>query len=526
MTEQAGQQGRLGGRAARKARRAAPPPAAERPIRPGLEGGLYRPLSEGEMKKIHRAALEVLERIGVAEAIESCQELVVGAGGRVNDKGRLCFPRALIEDVIARAGRNFVLHAQDPERDLDLSGRRVHFGTAGAAVNMLDFETGAYRDSTLADLYDIARLVDTLDNIHWLLRPLVCRDMATNEELDINTAYACMSGTTKHIGTSIFDPRHVETVIAMFDTVLGGEGRFRQRPFCHISTTFVVPPLRFAEDACRALEAAVRLGMPVLLLSAGQAGATSPAALAGALVQGVAEVLAGLVYVNLLAPGHPAIFGVWPLVSDLRTGAFSGGSGEQALLMAAGAQMANFYDLPGGVAAAMSDSKLPDAQAGYEKGYTTALAGLAGANLIYESAGMLASLLAASFEGFVIDNDLLGAILRTVRGIEVTDEKLSVDVIAEVTAGEGHYLGHAQTLSLMERDYVYPQVGDRRSPKDWQEDGAVDVRERAQRYVRQTLAGHYPTHIDPAIDRRIRERFPIRLPRGLMEPGDARWAAP
>ncbi|MFQ5985373.1 MAG: trimethylamine methyltransferase family protein, partial [Alphaproteobacteria bacterium] len=499
--------------------------AAERAVRPGLEGGRYRPLTDREMEQVHRAALEVLERIGLAEAIESCQELVVGAGGRVNDTGRLCFPRALVEDILARAGRNFVLHAQDPERDLDLSGRRVHFGTAGAAVNVLDLETGAYRDSTLADLYDLARLVDTLDNIHWFLRPLVCRDMATNEELDINTAYACMSGTTKHIGTSIIDPRYVEPVVAMFDTVLGGEGRFRRQPFCHLSSCFVVPPLRFAQDACRTLEAAVRLGMPVLLLSAGQAGATSPAALAGALVQAVAEVLAGLVYVNLLAPGHPAIFGAWPLVSDLRTGAFSGGSGEEALLMAASAQMANFYDLPGGVAAGMSDSKLPDAQAGYEKGYTTALAGLAGANLIYESAGMLASLLATSFEGFVIDNDLLGAVLRTVRGIEVTDEKLSVDVIEEVVDGEGHYLGHDQTLSLMERDYVYPQVGDRRNPDDWREDGAADVRERARQEVRATLARHYPTHIDPAIDRSIRERFPIRLPRDHMRPGNARWAA-
>ena len=116
-----------------------------------------------------------------------------------------------------------------------------------------------------------------------------------------------------------------------------------------MSCCFVVPPLKFAADACRCLEAAVRAGMPVLLLAAGQAGATSPAALAGAVVQEVAEVLAGLVYVNLISPGHPAIFGPWPFVSDLRTGAMSGGSGEQALLTAACAQMGQFYDLPTGV---------------------------------------------------------------------------------------------------------------------------------------------------------------------------------
>ncbi|MCH8962291.1 MAG: trimethylamine methyltransferase family protein, partial [Bacteroidetes bacterium] len=235
-----------------------------------------------------------------------------------------------------------------------------------------------------------------------------------------------------------------------FDLVAGGEGRFREKPFCHMSSCYIVPPLRFTSEACETLEGAVRHGMPVILICAGQAGATSPAALAGAAVQGVAEALAGLVYVNLIAPGHPILFGAWPFVSDLRTGAMSGGSGEQALLMAASAQMANFYGIPASVAAGMTDSKVPDAQSGFEKGYTTALAGLAGPTMVHEAAGMHASLLGVAFESFVIDNDMLGAVLRTVRGIEVTDESLSVDVIAEVTAGPGHYLGHPQTLDLME----------------------------------------------------------------------------
>ena len=197
--------------------------------------------------------------------------------------------------------------------------------------------------------------------------------------------------------------------------------------------------------------------MPVLLLPAGQAGATSPAALAGAVVQEVAEALAGLVYVDAIRPGAPAIFGPWPFVSDLRTGAMSGGSGEQALLMAACAQMGHFYDLTVGVASGMTDSKLPDAQAGYEKGYNHALVGNAGANLIYEAAGMHASLLGFCIESLVIDNDAIGATLRTIRGIEVDDETLSVDVIRDACiGGPGHFLGHPQTLSRMQSEYLYP----------------------------------------------------------------------
>ena len=206
------------------------------------------------------------------------------------------------------------------------------------------------------------------------------------------------------------------------------------------SNCFVVPPLKFAEDACHVLEKCVRGGMPVLLLSAGQAGATAPAAIAGAVVQAVAEVLAGLVYVNAISKGHPAIFGTWPFVSDLRTGAMSGGSGEQALLSAACAQMSHFYDLPGGAAAGIADSKMPDVQSGYEKGITNVMAGLSGLNMVYESAGMHASLLGFSFESLIIDNDMLGQCLRCVRGVEVTDDTLSLASIADVcTNGPGHF---------------------------------------------------------------------------------------
>ncbi|MFQ5955552.1 MAG: trimethylamine methyltransferase family protein, partial [Kiloniellales bacterium] len=348
---------RKGGRAARRELRAAPTPASAIAVRPGLEGGRYKPLSHDEMLRIHRAALDVLEQIGLAEPIPSCVELFTAAGASLSEHGRLLIPRALVEDTLAKAARRFVLHGRDSRHDLEPWDRNVHFGTAGAAVHMVDAETGTYRDTTLADLYDIARLVDCLDHIHFFQRSIVARDMVEPRDLDLNTCYACVAGTRKHVGTGFVLPEHVDEGLRMLHMIAGGEDEWRARPFVSVANCFVVPPMKFAEDACRCLEVAVRGGMPVLLLAAGQAGATSPAALAGAVVQEVAEVLAGLVYVNLIAPGHPAMFGAWPFVSDLRTGAMSGGSGEQAVLMAACAQMAHFYDLTGAVAAAMTDSK-------------------------------------------------------------------------------------------------------------------------------------------------------------------------
>ncbi len=497
--------------------------AIERAVAPGMLGGNYLPLSAPDQERIHHGALQILEAVGIAGATPTCIEVAKAAGAVLNDQGRLCFPRALVEDMLAKACRRFTLYGQDRDHDLDMSGKHVHFGTAGAAVSVLSMSTREYRPTRLADLYDIIRLIDTLEHIHMATRPVVAGDLADARSLEINTAYACMSGTSKPVGISYSDAAYVDEAVAMFDMALGGEGRFAEQPFSFASNCFMVPPLKFAGESCRCLEAQVRLGMPIVLLSACQAGATAPAALAGAITQVTAECLAGIVYVNLLSPGHPAFFAPWPFVSDLRTGAMSGGSGEQALLMAACAQMAGFYDLPNVVAGGMTDSKLPDAQSGFEKGYTATLAALAGATVVMEAAGMQASLLGVTYEGFVIDNEMLGSVLRMVRGIEVNDESLSVDSIGEVATGAGHYLGHPQTLDLMMREYIYPQLSDRGTPDQWKAAGSSDISQRARLTVQRTLSEHYPAHIPEEVDARIREAFDIRLPRGFMMPGNDRW---
>jgi trimethylamine--corrinoid protein Co-methyltransferase len=346
--------------------------------------------------KIHEAAINVLENIGIADAIPSTLEYLLPKGCKLDENGRLLFPRSLIEHTLEIAGRNFPLYAQDPQYDMEPWGTNTYFGTAGAAVYIADYETGEYRESVSQDAYDIARIVDKMEHLHFYQRAVVPRDIPEASAMDINTCYLSVSGTTKHVGTSWVHPDHLEASLKMLHEIAGGEDKWRARPFVSQSNCFVVPPLKFASDACKCLEVAVHGGMPVLLLSAGQAGATAPAAIAGALVQQVAECLAGLAYVNAIKPGAPAIFGLWCFVSDLRSGAMSGGSPEQVLLSAASAQMAHFYNLTGGTSSGISDAKFPDAQSGSEKGINHALVGNAGMNLIYEAAGMHGSLLGYS----------------------------------------------------------------------------------------------------------------------------------
>lgn len=504
---------RSGGRQARREERVNGAGSGRaKAIWPGIKGGQYRPLSGTEVEMIDDTAMRILEEIGLKGATPGCIETVTAAGGQFTDDGRLLMPEELVRRALAVAGRGFKLYGQTPEHDLDPSGTRVHLGTSGAAVHIVDSKTRTVRDSTLDDLYNMARLAEALPNIHMFQRTVVARDLTDPREMDLNTAYACLKGTAKPVGTSFSNAAFMEEAVEMMQMIAGCLQVLRARPPMCVSTCFIVPPLTFAEEALGVIECAARHGIPLKLVSAGQAGATSPAPLAGAVAQQTAEVLAGIVYVNLLNPGHPATFGALPFVSDLRTGAMSGGSAEQGLLMAACAQMAQFYDIPCAVSAGMTDSKMPDFQAGYEKGYTELLSALAGANLIYEAAGMYGSLLGCSLESFVLDNDMIGSVLRATRGFEVTPETLALEVIRNVcVGGPGHFLGHDQTLNRMQSDYYYPALADRRTPQEWADAPDKDLLKRARVRTRELLDGPHPSHIPDEVDREIRARFPIRL---------------
>lgn len=502
--------GRTGGRAARVSARSAEMQQFN-PCPPGQLGGAYKPLSETGVRAIYDTALRLLSELGIGDVPEGFRKLALSKGARLNKRGRLVYPPALIEDVIAGAARKFVLHGRDPKHDFEIGGDTVRFGTGGAAVQTLDMDTGQYRPSTLHDLYDFTRLIDTLTNVSWFTRSCVATDIPDNFDLDVNTAYALLAGTTKPVGTSFTLASHVDPIVDMFDMALGGEGKYSKRPFCKAHISPVISPMRYGEDAVDVTMACIRRRVPINAIIAAQSGATAPAPPAGFLAQSLAETLASLLLVNLIEPGYPMIFSNWPLVIDLRTGGFSGGGGENAVMNAAAAQLSNWLGLPSGVASSMSDAKAVDAQMGSEKAFSALAAGLAGANMVYESSGMMASLLGASFEAFVADDEMLSHIYRIIRGIEVTEDTLGYDAICNAVLGDGHFLGGDDTIAAMQRDYFYPVLADRDDPRTWADKGAPDLWGKARDRVRSVLADHYPDYIAAKSDRAIRDRFNILL---------------
>jgi trimethylamine--corrinoid protein Co-methyltransferase len=505
---------RSGGRQARLAQRSAPLADKIKPVHPGETGGQYKPLGDKDITAIKENIFRLLEEVGFGDATPHCIETCTEAGAVLGNDGRLRMSREVVENALQQAGKNLILHGQNPGHDMRIQGKKVHFATAGAAVMIADTQNNLYRDSTARDLYDLARIADSCEHIHIFQRMCILRDIADNYQMDLNTLYCSVMGTAKHVGSSWTKAKHLEKSLEMLHLIAGSEEKWRARPFVSQSNCFVVPPMKFTSEALECLRVAVEGGMPVLLLSAGQAGSTTPACLAGAVSQAWAECLGGLVYVNAISPGAPAILGTWPFISDLRTGAMSGGSPEQGLLSAACAQMGIHFDLPFGTACGMSDSKFPDFQAGAERSSTALAAALSGANIVYESAGMYASLLGACPESLLLDNDVLGALMRITRGIEVNEETLSFDTIRDVClGGEGHYLGAAQTLEVMQSEYIYPAFSDRSSPNVWEENNKPVLLHKAVERKNKILSSHFPSHISDETDIEIRAKFPIFLTR-------------
>lgn len=476
----------------------------------GGMGGQYRPLAEAQVRAIHEASLECLREVGIEVESPEARDIYRRHGADVDESvQRVRFPRHLIEEAVARAPRTIRLCGRDPRHDLEVGGRRVYLGTGGAALRVLDLDTGAARRGELRDAFQIGRLVDALPHIHFYVRGPLPQDIPP-EILDVNSFFACLRSTRKHVMASCTTLEGLKQVIEVGSLIAGGRDALRARPLFSFITCWSISPLFFVASTTELMLEVARQRVPVALSCAPVAGTTAPIALAGTLVQMNAEILAGLALVQLAAPGAPAMYGAVPAIADMRTAGYTCGAPEFTLMNAAAAQLAQFYGVPLYGSAGLSDSKLPDAQAGMEKAMSLVLVALAGANYIHHAAGIFESMTAVAYEQYVLDDDMLGMVLRILRGIEVSEESLSLATIRNV-GPRGHYLGEAQTLARMRTEYFYPRALDRSTRDKWEAAGALDARERARRIARKILAEHRPAPLPPEAEREIRRRFDIRL---------------
>jgi len=479
----------------------------------GLSGGQYKPLSEKDIDTIHDASLTILARTGFGfePGLEETLDLLEKAGATVNrDVSRIYFPRDLVVEQAAKAPERVVLYGRTRKNDLDLNENRVYMGTGGAAIKVLDMETGACRASMLRDIYEIGRLVDRLSHIHFYVRPCIPTDIPESS-YDVNTFYACLKATNKHVMSGVNDETGFHQVLNMAAIVAGSKAALQERPFVSIITSFAISPLKLCTQSTLIMQEAVRHRIPVALSAAPMSGSTSPMTMAGTLVQLHAEQLAGICIAQLTNPGAPVLYGGIPGMANLRTMEYLGGAVECGMMNAAIHQLAHYIKVPNYNSSGLSDSKLPDAQAGWEKALTAVLAAMGGSNYIHHSAGMLESMLAVAYEQFVIDDEIIGMCCKILKGIDVDAEHLAVEVIDSTGPG-GNFMMSPHTMAHMRKEYFQGNgVTDQKSRDKWEQDGSMDARTRARIIAHKILSEKTTSYIPDDVDQVIRERFEILL---------------
>ncbi len=479
--------------------------------RPGPSGGQYCPLTQEQILEIHGASLAVLSRTGIQVEHERARELFRQGGARVSGP-RVYLSEQMVEKALALAPARVVLAGRDPADDVVLEGKRVYAGTGGSPTLTLDPGADAVRPATLRDLQQMVRLVDRLPNCDFVVMPIYPTDVP-EEVVPVNRFYTCLTNTTKHVMGGVGTTEGAREVAALATQVAGSLEALQARPIVSAITSWMVSPLHLDTAVTDILLEWCSYGLPLALSSAPMAGSTSPITLAGSLVQLNAEQLSGIVLTQLVRAGTPVLAGYIPGVADMRSGGYLGGTVEFGIMQAASAQLAHFYRVPIYCSGGMTDAKIPDAQAGYEKMATFLLAAMGGANYIHHAIGMVHNMSAASLEQAVIDDEIVGMALRVLRGIEVGQETLAAEAIDRVGPG-GHYLMDPLTLAFMRSEHFQPHVSDRQNRATWEAEGRRDTRARASACVTRLLAASPVPQWPAEVDAAIRARFNILSEQG------------
>lgn len=476
--------------------------------RKGLKGGHYKVISEKDIVKIHETSLRVFAEVGVKVKFPEALELFEKNGAKVDKASRVVkISSEMVTEWIGKAPSTVFLCGRGKNGDLDceIGGDKVYFGTGGTALNVQESGSNDARRSKLEDIVNMARLVDALDNIHFYMLNVYPNDLS-EKEVDVNRFGAALNRTRKHVMGGVYTVEGVRNVIKMAEIIAGSPGKLRDRPFISM-VTCVISPLTLDETYAQLTMEAARNRIPVVVPSEPLCGATAPMTLAGNLVIQNVDSLAGVMLAQMTSSGTPTLYGCISSITDLRDMKYLSGAVEMGLMNAAAAQMARFYDLPIYVTAGMSDSKVNDAQAGYESAITNLMVALAGGNFIHDAAGFLEFCMTASYDKLVIDNEIIGMVMRAVDGIKVNDDTLAFDLIKKAGPG-GHFISARHTRRHMRTELYKPRLSDRETRDRWRDEGEKDIRQRAAGKAQEILTKPLLSVIPEDIRARIKQEIP------------------
>jgi len=456
-------------------------------------------LSQEEQELIHNSALSVLSSVGFKMPSREALDIMQNAGAKIHGKDTVKIPADLVAYAVENAPKReeFALYGREEKYDIRFSEKIPSLSNMIGATHVIDLKTRERRPCTIQDVADMVLIMDALENFN-MNGPL-----ATPQDVPLDRSdWYALAVTLKNTSKPIFAPgpgaRYVEDAVRMGSLAVGSEEKFRERPFICI-TTLVKCPLQLSLTSIEGLMEANRQGIPSLISSGPILGATSPVTLAGTLIQVHAEVLACLVLSQLVHAGAPVIYQSFARGMDMRSGNVTLSSPEWSILKGAAAQMGRYLGVPVRMPSFLRDSKVLDAQAGFETGSVGLVSTLSADMVVGPLLDMDCIM---DFADIVFTDEAMAALKRIVRGFSIDENTKALNIIAEVGTG-GDFLSTEHTLENFRREIWTPHLMERRDWSSWEKDGRKDIEQRAIEKAKEILANHNPARLASDIEAEI-----------------------
>ncbi len=461
-------------------------------------------LTQEQVEKLHDASLEILEDAGLKVRYEPARELFRKHGCAVEEE-RVRFPRAVVEKYRKLVPPSFTFHARDPKFDKTIPQDSPVIVTASSAPDIIDPATGVERRAESKDIARIAHLINELPGYD-IFSISTLADDAPADQFTISRLYPSIKYCLKPIRVTTTDMKDTLKVMELAYIVAGGEEAYEAHPFLTHHYCPIVSPLTMDNLSTENVMFFVKEGLPVYPTIVPNAGLTSPMSMAGTLAQGNAEFLAGLMLMQMTKEGTPTIYATLGTVADMRSGAYTSGAIECGMLHMAFAQMARYYNVPSGGYVGLTNSKLNDAQSGYETGMS-GIAGLLGGMDMFNIGGLIDALKTFDFGKAVIDDEIAQMMKRMKRGVSFSDDDLGIDLIKQIGPG-GSFITAKHTTSRMKTEAVMTRIADRDARTIWEKKGAMDTHTKAMSKARDIMAKNTAPLLLPEVDSALRANFP------------------
>ena len=462
-------------------------------IKPRLEV-----LSREEIEEIHVRSLSILSRVGVRVDHDGALKLLKDIGAEVDFNKKIAkIPEHIVKEALAKAPSTIRLYYRNGKKYLELKpGGETYFDVGSTGIYYVDWRTNEVREALTRDLVEVARVTDALPNTHIMSTALVPADVPKTI-VDRWRMYVVTKNCVKPIDTGTFTLEGIPDAVKLMATVVGEENVSR-KPFMFFASC-PSPPLKWSEITSQSLIDCARYHIPQQIIPMPQTSGTSPATIAGSVLQSNAEFLAGVVIAQFTSPSAPIIYGGSPNVFDQRFGTASIGAVEVQLLASAFAQLARFYGVPCAQYVMVSDAMIPDPQVTLESAVGALAAVLAGINVAI-GPGMLLEENGVSLIKLVFDDEIAGLALRFGRGILVDAETLAEKLIEEVGPG-GLFLKYKHTREWWVKEHYIPRLLNRKTYDMWKKSGAKDLNTVAKEQVEKILKEHVVEPLPPDIER-------------------------